>query len=219
MRSASRTAAVLRALDADIIALQEVDEGVERSGGVDQPRELGRHLDMNHAFGSFMDYQGGRYGMAILSRHPIVREVVVPLPGGNERRSALAVEVALPGGQSLMAVGVHFDWVGSDSFRFRQATALTRFLDQLEMPYLVIGDFNDEPGSRTLALFSERAREAAKPAEDRLTFPSDGPVKEIDFIFGAPADVWGMEMVDVIDEPLASDHRPVVARMRLHRFE
>ncbi|HAW94738.1 MAG TPA: metallophosphoesterase, partial [Phycisphaerales bacterium] len=63
-----RTADVLRALNADIIALQEVDDRARRSGGVDQASWLAERLDMHSAYGSFMAFQGGRYGLAILSK-------------------------------------------------------------------------------------------------------------------------------------------------------
>lgn len=56
----ARTAAVLRALSPDLVALQEVDERVKRSGGVDQAQQLGEALGMQARFTSFMDYQGGR---------------------------------------------------------------------------------------------------------------------------------------------------------------
>ncbi|HEX2167371.1 MAG TPA: endonuclease/exonuclease/phosphatase family protein, partial [Longimicrobiales bacterium] len=83
-----RVAAVLRRLDPVVVALQEVDERVERSGGVDQAARLGELLGMHHAFGSFMDYQGGRYGMAILSRCAIRSVDPVRLTEGNEPRIA-----------------------------------------------------------------------------------------------------------------------------------
>ena len=63
-----RTAGVLRAFGPDVIGLQEVDDRATRSGGVPQAEHLGRMLDMHHAFGPFMDFQDGAYGMAILSR-------------------------------------------------------------------------------------------------------------------------------------------------------
>lgn len=206
-----RTAAVLRRLQPDLVGLQEVDSVVTRSGGVPQGQALGERLGMRHAFGGFMAYQGGQYGMAILSRFPIQRVVPVRLPDGNEPRIALAVEVDAPGIGPLVVVNVHFDWVASDSFRFVQASALTRFLDSLPGPYVLLGDFNDQPRSRTLALFQARAREAPKPPGDRFTFSSAEPVREIDFIFGAPAARWRADSVAVIVERLASDHRPVRA--------
>lgn len=210
-----RTAAVLRSLRPDIVGLQEVDDLATRSGGVPQAERLGQTLGMHHAFGRFMDFQGGAYGMAILSRHPIVATTSVRLPDGNEPRVALAVEVQLPSNRRLTIVNVHFDWVGDDTFRFAQATALTTYLDALKTPYVLLGDFNDEPDSRTLALFKQRAGEAKKPATDRFTFSSTEPNKEIDFIFTAPAAGWRHGEVRVITEPLVSDHRPVLAVLEL----
>ena len=95
------------------------------------------------------------------------------------------------------------------------ATALTRYLDALKTPYVLLGDFNDEPASRTLALFKSRAVEARKPDGDHFTFSSTEPTKEIDFIFTAPAAAWRAHEVRVISEPLASDHRPVLAVLEL----
>ncbi|MBR9988488.1 MAG: endonuclease/exonuclease/phosphatase family protein, partial [Gemmatimonadetes bacterium] len=102
-----RIAAVLRRLDPDVVALQEVDEGVDRSGGVDQTERLGDLLGMHHAFGSFMDYQGGRYGMSILSRCAMRFVTPVRLTEGNEPRIALAVELALRDGVVLTVINVH----------------------------------------------------------------------------------------------------------------
>ena len=172
---------------------------------------LGRSLGLNHAFGRFMDFQGGAYGMAVLVRFPIEATEDVRLPDGNEPRIALSVRVRLPDGRPLAIVNVHFDWVRDDAFRFAQAEALTKHLDELKTPYILLGDFNDVPGSRTLALFVGRAAEAAKPEEDRFTFSSTRPSREIDYIFVAPAAAWRVGDVRVVDEPTASDHRPVVA--------
>jgi endonuclease/exonuclease/phosphatase family metal-dependent hydrolase len=207
----ARTAAVLRALRPDVVGLQEVDDRVTRSGRVPEAQQLGESLEMQHAFGKFMDYQGGAYGMAILSRHPIVRSTPVALPEGNEPRVALAAELRLPDGSPLAVVNVHFDWVRDDAFRFAQAQALAAYLDSLTVPYILLGDFNDVPASRTLALFHRRATEAAKPDADRLTFSSTRPEKEIDFIFFSPAAAFRVREVRVIDERVASDHRPVLA--------
>ncbi len=206
-----RTAAVLRALSPDLVGLQEVDQGVRRSGGVPQSDSLGRLLGMQGAFGAFMAYQGGEYGLAILSRHPIVRALPIRLPDGHEPRVALLVEVVLPDADTVSVVNVHFDWVANDTLRHAQALALTRVLDTLSRPYVLLGDFNDEPGSRTLALFAARATEARKPAADRFTFSSGEPAKEIDFIFAAPAVAWRVGPARTIHEPMASDHRPVMA--------
>lgn len=210
-----RTAGVLRTLTPNIVGLQEVDRVAERSGKVDEARALGEALGLNHAFGRFMDFQGGAYGMGVLSRFPITLAREVKLPDGNEPRVALAVDVRLPDGRSLTVVNVHFDWVRDDGFRFAQAQKLTEFLDALTQPYILLGDFNDEPGSRTLGLFTARAAEAIKPRDNHLTFSSTDPVKEIDFIFMAPRAAWTTGEVRVIDEKMASDHRPLLGVLTL----
>src|ERR1700724_2661395 len=63
----SRLARVMKSVQPDVIALQEVDRGTERSGGVDQLAELARLTDMHAEFGKAMDYSGGGYGVAWLS--------------------------------------------------------------------------------------------------------------------------------------------------------
>jgi endonuclease/exonuclease/phosphatase family metal-dependent hydrolase len=210
-----RTAAVLQRLRPDIVGLQEVDDRATRSGNVAEAERLGQLLNLHHAFGKFMDFQGGAYGMAILTRYPIVSSRSVALPEGNEPRIALAVDVRLPDQQLLTIVNVHFDWVRDDGFRFKQASTLTEYLDALTTPYVLLGDFNDVPESRTLALFKSRATEVVKPADNRLTFSSTEPTSEIDFIFYAPASQFSVRDVRVIDEPVASDHRPVLAMLRV----
>lgn len=207
----ARTAAVIEKLSPDFVGLQEVDENAKRSNKVDQVTELAKRLEMNPAFGSFMDFQGGRYGMGILSKHPIKKVTSVKLPKGNEPRVALAAEVALPSGDSIMLVNVHFDWVKDDAFRFAQAQTLRGYLDNLDIAYILLGDFNDQRGSRTLELLSRDSVDALKPADDSFTFSSDKPTVEIDFIFAAPQSKWSVQKVKVIDEPIASDHRPVLA--------
>jgi endonuclease/exonuclease/phosphatase family metal-dependent hydrolase len=209
-----RTAGVLRPLRPDIVGVQEVDDRATRSGQVAQAERLGQLLEMNHAFGKFMDFQGGAYGLAILSRFPIVRDTAVKLPDGNEPRVALSIEVRLPDGPPLTIVNVHFDWVRSDGYRFAQAEALTKYLDALATPYVLLGDFNDVPDSRTLALFKARATEASKPAAASFTFPSTTPAREIDYIFFSRNAAFTPREVRVIDEQVASDHRPVLAVLR-----
>lgn len=212
-----RTADTISRLNVDVVALQEVDENTQRSDQTDQATFLGERLKMHHAFAPFMDYQGGRYGLAILSKHPIIKSETIVLPKGNEPRVALAVDVRLPTGKVFTVVNVHFDWVKDDSFRFAQAQTLRERLDTLDHPFLLMGDFNDVPESRTLKLLSERAKEADKPVEDPFTFSATQPKIEIDFIFGSPEKSWRFENVDVIEEPLTSDHRPVFAEAFLEK--
>ena len=213
----ARTAGVLRPLQPDIVGLQEVDDKAKRSGGVAEAEQLGQLLGLHHAFGKFMDFQGGAYGMGILTRWPIEKVEPLQLPEGNEPRVALIVHTRLPGGQPLAVVNVHFDWVRDDGFRFAQAQTLAKHLSGMTTPYILLGDFNDEPQSRTLALFKAGRGEAGKPAGASFTFPSPEPVKEIDYVFFSPASMFKPREVRVIDERMASDHRPLLAVLTLGR--
>lgn len=223
----ARTAKVIEASRPDLVALQEVDENCRRSGGVDQAQWFGEKLSMHHAFVPFMDYDGGRYGMAVLSRFPITAVEALPLPEGREPRVALVATVKLPGEQTLKMINVHFDYISDDEVRFEQAKKVRAAIVSGSDPAILLGDFNDQPHSRTLGLFEEEFVEAKKPEGDRLTYASDDPKREIDFLFAYPAAgestgkassesfAWQIDQVEVIDEPVASDHRPVLSVLRL----
>jgi endonuclease/exonuclease/phosphatase family metal-dependent hydrolase len=208
-----RTARAIAALDADIVALQEVDEQVGRSGGVDEAATLGRALGMHHAFGSFMDYDGGRYGLAILSRWPIESATTWRLPTGNEPRVALAIDVDPPGIGPCTIVDVHFDWVKDDGFRFAQAEAVAERLATLNRPWILLGDFNDTPGTRTRRLLGGLGVEGRGPDDGSNTWPATGPEVDIDTIIAGPATTWAPFEKRVGAEAIASDHRPVVAEL------
>ena len=210
-----RTADVLKKLSPDFVCLQEVDNKARRSDSVDQPEFLAKKLGMNPAFGKFMDYDGGQYGLAILSKYPILKSEVIELPRGNEPRVALTTLIQIPNGEKITLVNLHFDWVKDDKFRYAQAEKLKEHLDRLQTPYLLLGDFNDQTGSRTLELLSGNAVEAFKPTSSRFTFPSNEPEIEIDFIFGGPKNRWEFLETMVVQEIMASDHRPIRAAFRL----
>ena len=91
-----RIAALVRRVDPDLVTLQEVDSVTTRTDAVDQASELGRLTGLESIFGRFMSYQGGAYGMAVLSRWPIVAVANHRLPDGAEPRSALSAVVRSP---------------------------------------------------------------------------------------------------------------------------
>jgi endonuclease/exonuclease/phosphatase family metal-dependent hydrolase len=213
-----RTGELLEGLAADFVALQEVDQGVGRSGRVNQAEKLGEHLGWHAAFGAFMPYGGGHYGLGLVSRFPLHDVEAWRLPDGNEPRIALTADLHLPDGRVLKVVNVHFDWVDDDGFRFAQAAAVASRLKALDRPYVMLGDFNDQPGSRTLALFEEIAHPVAKVGP-RDTWPSEDPSVEIDHVFVGPRGAWQVQWTAaearVVRGTRATDHCPVVAELLL----
>ncbi len=206
-----RTAKVLKDLSPDIVALQEVDQVCERSVKIDQAAFLAESLgDFHHRFGSFMDYQGGKYGLAILSKYPIVVSRVHRLPDGAEPRVALEVEVDLPQEDGtkkrISVVCVHFDFERIDTARFAQAQHLITQLAERSHPVIVTGDFNDVRESRTLNAF---AKDFTLPEGDGPTTSSVKPGLEIDFcVYRGPL---ATPTVKVIKGIRASDHLPLLS--------
>lgn len=210
----ARIADLIAVSEADLVALQEVDRGVQRTKGVDQVGELARQTGLEPAFAKFMDYQGGEYGLAILSRLPVLRSWPIPLPPGkHEPRAALAVEVECEERGKLLFVCLHFDWLDDDSSRFEQARALLTALGEVSSPVILAGDFNDRLGSRSLESLGAEFSNVPKLEGRHLTFSSREPVREIDFIMVRPAGVFEGRAW-TIPEPNASDHLPVLAELR-----
>lgn len=203
-----RIARLIRSLDPDLVALQEIDNRTERTGGVDQAAELGRLTGMGSVFGPFMDYQGGQYGMAVLSDLPFVNPTNHRLPEGPEPRSAQAVRVQLPDGAGeFIFAGIHFYRTAEE--RMAQAERLLDLLEPEDVPVILAGDFNSTPDSEVMSFIGKTFALPDKGA-DHFTFRSDRPEREIDFIVYRPAHRFTVIESRVIDEPVASDHRPVL---------
>ncbi|MCA8975887.1 MAG: sulfatase-like hydrolase/transferase [Planctomycetes bacterium] len=207
-----RIAEVIRAAAPDVVTLQEVDQGCRRSGGVDQASVLGELLGMQHVFGEFMAYDGGRYGMAVLSRHPMVATTNVVLPPGSEPRSALEARIRLPGGAEVIVAGIHL--YETETERLDQARVLVDRYAGSALPVILAGDVNSEPGSGVMELLEETWVNAAKqgPAD---TYPADEPRKEIDFVLVPGDDRCVVRRLVVLDERVASDHRPLMGELEL----
>ena len=208
-----RAARLIDSLDPDIVALQEIDSAVERTSRVDQATRIGELTGLHAAFGGFFDFQGGRYGMALLSKQPFVDLPNHRLPDGAEPRTALAgrVRVGEPP-LEILVVGIHLYATAEE--RLAQAERLVEILADETGPVVLAGDFNSRPDSEVMALLA-RSWQIPDKGADRFTFPSDAPDREIDYILYRPAELFEVLELRVIDEPLVSDHRPVLIELRL----
>lgn len=192
---------------ADLVALQEIDRLVERTGFVDQADEYGELTGLDPLFGEFMPYQGGHYGMAILSALPILDWTNHRLPDGAEPRSALTARIQLPNtGKELVFSGIHF--YRTEEERMAQARTLTEVLSEESGLVVLAGDFNSLPGSAVMD-FLDTDFEIVPKRGSAFTFPADDPAREIDFILVRPD--AGFEVLEhrVLGERVASDHRPI----------
>ncbi len=206
-----RVAELITALDPDVVALQEIDSAVERSLGVHQAGVLGELTGMRSVFGSFFDYQGGRYGMAVLSKDTILSFQNHRLPDGLEPRTALALRLEVDGVE-IVFVGIHLYATAEE--RLAQAERLVQIFEGETAPVILAGDFNSQPESAVIALLSQHW-DIPDKGDDRFTFRSDAPDREIDYVMYRPA--ARVEVIShwVIDEPVVSDHRPVVIDLKI----
>lgn len=200
------TAKALKALKADVIALQEVDHTTKRSEKIPQALFLGKELGMHHVFGKAMDYQGGGYGQAILSKYPILESKVHRLPGDGEPRIALEVVVEPVKGQKISFVSVHLDF-RSEEKRQPQIKFLLEALKDVKHPVILLGDFNATPKSDSMKLFKDGWYNVPKIGNP-LTMPADIPKGEIDYFLMRGWQTKGVNC-KVIEEKNVSDHRPL----------
>ncbi|HPM81566.1 MAG TPA: endonuclease/exonuclease/phosphatase family protein, partial [Candidatus Anammoximicrobium sp.] len=208
----ARTAAVIKRLTPDLVALQEVDKKTTRSRGVDQAAELGKLTETHVAFGKAMDFAGGQYGEAILSRYPLTEVQVHSLPfaEGCEPRCALAARVRLGvDGPEIVFASTHLEHAKA-ALRLCQAQKLNPALAATNaLPTILAGDFNDVPDSPAIKVLQPHWTDATAGQPDP-TCPSGRPRLKIDYVFFRPVDGWHVVEKQVIDEPVASDHRPLL---------
>lgn len=212
----SRAARIIKSVSPDLVALQEVDSGTKRTAQVDQPKVLGELTGMQVVFGDNIPYQGGRYGNAVLSRLPIVRTQNHRLPSfyHGEQRGLFEIEVRPPGSNfSFLFFATHLDYRPQDHERVASASLINELVaSRGDIAALLVGDLNSEPESRPIQELKQRWQQTN--VKTMLTFPSPSPVKQIDYVLYYPARRWCVQETKMLDEPIASDHRPVLAVLK-----
>ena len=212
-----RIARVIRSVEPDLVALQEVDKGTERTNRIDQPGELSRLCGMQVVFERNIEFQGGEYGNAVLSKLPIVSHEnhLLPLFDEGEQRGVL--EVRVDGGEGLGVVrflSTHLDHRSGDEERLASARLINEITDRhAHLPTILAGDLNAPFDGVVLDCFRERWR--VSNAEPAPTVPVGEPRRQIDFVLYRPEHRWESRETRVLDEAIASDHRAILAVLEL----
>ncbi|MBR5845412.1 MAG: endonuclease/exonuclease/phosphatase family protein [Rikenellaceae bacterium] len=201
-RNLNRTAAVIRAAQPDVVALQEIDSVTRRSEGNDVAAVLGRKCSMYHTFSKAIDYDGGGYGVALLSREKPVAVQRFALPGREEARTLLYVEF-----EQYAVVSTHLSLTAED--RMASLAVIDSVATMCTKPIYIAGDWNATPESAFGRALGEKMQYLTDTKA--CTFPADNPDRVIDYIV-APHD-QAVEVLrrEVVNEPMASDHRPIIA--------
>lgn len=212
-----RVADVINAQHPDLVALQEVDRGVTRTQRIDEIVELSKLTRMEYAFAFNLHYQGGQYGVAILSRFPIraTDHRLFQNTREAERRGFIRAEVSVDG-RVLNFVTTHLDYQYEDG-RLFEAQQLLRALKDVPGPLVIVGDFNDIPAGRAYQLMRYQFGDAwieSRSTDEGFSYPTDKPAKRIDYIFFRSTDRVRTKRAWIVDTQ-ASDHVPVVADLEI----
>ncbi|MBW2275226.1 MAG: endonuclease/exonuclease/phosphatase family protein [Deltaproteobacteria bacterium] len=206
----ARAGFVISELDADVIALQEV---LRPHRGDDPLVALSEALGLHLAFAVTRMHKRGEQGNAILSRFPISGCSVVDISHSRiEKRGALAAQFSAEEGTHLGVVATHLSLV--DRTRQRQVASLLQHPQLNSGPVVLLGDMN-----------AWRKCKATRALDDGLkrhhnldwppSFPAARPVLALDRVYARGAEVTSVYAHDTPASRRASDHLPVVARIRM----
>lgn len=207
---------VISSEEADIIGLNEVDCCTSRSRGVDQAKYIADKLGYYHVFGKTIDYSGGEYGNAFISKYPIIKSQNHKLPiyssDTREPRGMLECDVNIDGS----TIKVFTSHLGlEESERKLSIEYISNVLEDMSNNTILLGDFNlkydkdFEELSPLMAQLKDTAEDIGL-ADDIMTFDSKHPNKKIDYIL-VSKDVKVLSTYVI--PSLASDHLPLICKL------
>jgi endonuclease/exonuclease/phosphatase family metal-dependent hydrolase len=225
-----RIADIVRDLDLDVIAFQEVDRFWARSGYVDQAARLGELMRMNVCYCGNLDHQADnhadrphQYGTAILTKRPLLAcwNTLLPRAATNtEQRGLLHAVVKAHNGARVHVYNTHLHTTVAE--RTVQVPAVDALIGETT-PSILLGDLNAQPTEVTLAPLQARFQDAwlAAGMGDGFTYPAapDAPPnRRIDYAF-VTSDLTVTDVTVGItpDTSMAADHYPLVIRVRVPR--
>lgn len=218
-----RIAKIIAGMHPDIVALQELDVGLTRTGCVDQAELIAGELDMYFQFHPSLFIQSGRYGNAILSRYPIrpVKAGGLPSRRKEPRRGALWVEVDLKG-RTIQVINTHLGLTPARRRTQSRTLMGPEWLgsEKCTPPVILCGDMNATPGSYVHYNFSQNLTDAQLllpgNARPRRTWPSISPFLRVDHVFvSREITVRTCRVPRSMDARMASDHLPLLVEAQL----
>ncbi len=204
-------ASAIKSYDVDVVALQEVDDRTTRNKKQDWVALLAKELDMCYYYAKAFDYQGGSYGVAILSKYPFYEAYTARSAiTGLETRASGCVTIALPGGESVRVGSLHLSVTDANNAQVKNFADFTKriYESQEKIPTIFMGDFNSLQSSSTMNYVRINWRDLDYDGAN--TFPATKPTSRIDYIIGYPKE-WSATSYKIVSHPELSDHCWVVA--------
>lgn len=203
-----RQAKILRKARAQVAAIQEVDSVTKRNGGLYSLEEIGREAKMFSTFAPAINFQGGKYGIGILSKKKPLSVHRIPLPGREEPRMLLVAEF-----KHYVVACTHLSLTDED--RMASIPIILEEARKWTKPFILTGDLNDEPG---MPFYKEMQKHILflNPPYDK-TFPADAPNICIDHValFKSLPEATLSYYRTWVGEEDFSDHRPLHAKLGL----
>lgn len=207
-------AAVIMAQQPDVVLLQEVDVLTKRSGGIDQGKYLAKKLGMQEYFAKAINFDGGEYGIVILSKLPMDNQKTHFLPSKqgvkSEARVLATANITLSTGKKITIGNTHLDSEADPGSRELQVTAIRQIVQKESLAFVLGGDLNATPESAVISKLDMFMKRTCK-INCGFTFPADLPNRTIDYIAFTPGKGVRILTHSVIQEWHASDHQPIIA--------
>lgn len=204
----ARQAKILLKAHADVAAIQEIDSVTKRNGGLYSLEEIGRKAKMFSTFAPAIKFQGGKYGIGILSKKKPISVHRIPLPGREEPRMLLVAEF-----KHYVVACTHLSLTDED--RMASIPIILEEAQRWQKPFILMGDLNDEPG---MPFYKEMQKHFLflNPSYDK-TFPADAPNICIDHValFMPTPEASLFFYRTWVGEETFSDHRPLHAKIGL----
>lgn len=198
--------AILRELP-DVVAVQEIDSVTGRSNGKYVLGEVATLTGMHDTFAPAINFDGGKYGIGILSREKPRKATAHPLPGSEEARVILVAEF-----KKYVLCCTHLSLTEAD--RKASLSLIKELAKGTRKPFFLAGDFNDEPASPFIQTLQQDF--VILSDLNAPTFPASDPENTIDYITAYKKTARKLKVTSqrVANEPVASDHRPIVVELR-----
>jgi len=208
----------IKSSNVDIVGLQEVDSVCNRSGKVDQMKFLAENTGMYYAYARHFAFDGGSYGIGILSKCPIKNtidhRIILTSDGKADGATrALLTATLFSGKKEIMFATVHMDYRDSNS-RFAQSQELVRLLEKITLPVILTGDFNAEPGTKEISNLQSILTDTGINSD--FSYPALKPRKKIDFVMVSKGSLVRVKRVEVTPV-LYSDHLPVTSVFKIRK--